>query len=368
MSQKQETETKREPAPKPKAETTAGGTAFIAADLMLVAAFLMSALFCVCTAFIDDGRVNVVINDDGKEIACDAWPSSVGELLAKNDIEVYEHDEISCALDDEITDGMTIKITRAFPIAVESQNDVVIVKMTKGTVGEALALAGVEYDADDEISELTFADIEPGMRITHTNVEIDYKTSYEELEFNEVTVKDSSMYKGQSKVVVEGENGEKLITRRITYKNGYQFSREIVDQVILKQAVDQVTNIGSKTRYQTSYAGEWREYKEPPTAGKNGWVEMTVDYITAYTGDGITAKGTVPKLGTIAVTPQYIPYYSQIYVKNYGYGTALDTGAFRNRFENGKRVNQLDLFFNTESECRRWGRKRNVTVLVKLNK
>ena len=32
----------------------------------------------------------------------------------------------------------------------------------------------------------------------------------------------------------------------------------------------------------------------------------------------------------------------------------------------GTPVNQLDLFMNTEKECRRWGRKRNVTVLVKL--
>lgn len=32
----------------------------------------------------------------------------------------------------------------------------------------------------------------------------------------------------------------------------------------------------------------------------------------------------------------------------------------------GTPVNQLDLWMNTEKEGRRWGRKRNVTVLVKL--
>ena len=337
-------------------------------DCVLLIALCVSALFCTISLCVQDFRVDVVLDIDGKRTEYRAKRTTVGKFLYAQGISLEQNDILSCSKSDELEDDMVISIFRAFPVAVESQNKVTIVKMTGGTVGEALVLAGVEHDTDDELSELPFADVEAGMKIVHTDVEVEYKSSYEELEFNEVTVKDSSMYKGQSKVVVQGSNGEKLITRRITYKDGILFSREIVDRVVLKEAVDQVTNVGTKTRYQTNYVGEWREYKEPPKAGVNGWVEMTVDYITAYSGDPITAMGTVPKLGTIAVTPQYIPYYSQIYVKNYGYGTALDTGAFRNRFENGRRVNQLDLFFNTEKECTRWGRKRNVTILVKLKK
>lgn len=366
-AEKPKTKEKKETEEKRRSTRLYGG--FITAvDVVLLAAFVMSALFCTVALTLDDGRVDIVLETDGVRTAYTVRSVSVGEFLESKGIELKENDKLLCNESDILEDGTVIRIERAFPVAVESQNKVTIVNMTEGTVGDALALAGVEYDHDDEISDLTFADIEAGMKITHTNVDVEYKSSYEELEFNEVTVKDSSMYKGESEVVVEGKNGEKLITRMVTYKDGFEVSREIVDQVVLRAAVDRVTNVGTRTRYQTNYVGEWREYKEPPVAGKNGWVEMTVDYITAYSGDPITAMGTVPKLGTIAVTPQYIPYYSQIYVKNYGYGTALDTGAFRNRFENGKRVNQLDLFFNTEKECTRWGRKRNVTVLVKLKK
>ena len=94
---------------------------------------------------------------------------------------------------------------------------------------------------------------------------------------------------------------------------------------------------------------------------------MKMDYITAYWQGSRTATGKRPKLGTIAVNPYYIPYGTQIYVSGYGYGTAQDTGAFRNyKRADGTPVNQLDLWMNTEKEGRRWGRKRNVTVLVKL--
>ena len=93
---------------------------------------------------------------------------------------------------------------------------------------------------------------------------------------------------------------------------------------------------------------------------------MTVDKITAYCTGTRTATGTSPKLGTIAVNTHYIPYGSEIYIKGYGYGTAEDTGAFRNYInDEGEPMNQLDLWFNTESEARRWGTKYDVTIWVK---
>lgn len=341
----------------------------LAVDALLLLAFAASALFCYVSLTAEDERLSVTLNMDGKSVNYQVWPTTVGAFLRANGIVLFEADEVSCPLDAKLKEGMKISIVRAFPVAVESGGGVTLVKLTKGTVGRALELAKIDYDVSDEISRLPFEDVTPGMRIRHTDVDVDYKTVYETLEYNEETIKDDTMYKGQSKIVTSGEDGQKQITRRITTKNGREFSREIVDQVVIKEAINEVIRVGTKIRYQTSYAGEWREYKEPPVAGKDGWIEMKMDYITAYSTGKRTARGTVPNLGTIAVNPYYIPYYSQIYVKNYGYGTALDTGAFRNRLnDDGTRVNQLDLFFNTEAECRRWGRKRNVTVLVKLRK
>ena len=91
---------------------------------------------------------------------------------------------------------------------------------------------------------------------------------------------------------------------------------------------------------------------------------MEVYRVTAYCKGSRTATGTRPKLGTIAVNPKLIPYGSQIYIKGYGYGTAQDTGAFRNYA--APKNNAIDLWFNSESEARRWGSKYNMTILVKM--
>ena len=73
-------------------------------------------------------------------------------------------------------------------------------------------------------------------------------------------------------------------------------------------------------------------YKIQYSENQSGWV--SADYISlssntsdkkvvktlnvkayAYTGDGITATGTVPKYGTIAVDPTVIPYGTKVYIK-----------------------------------------------------
>ena len=130
--------------------------------------------------------------------------------------------------------------------------------------------------------------------------------------------------------------------------------------------MDEIIRVGTKIRYQTNFKGETRRWKEAPKDGVNGWKSMKVDKITAYCTGTRTATGTTPKLGTIAVNTYYFKYGTQLYVRGYGYGTARDTGAFR-KYTNssGKPMNQLDLWFNSESEARRWGTKYNVTIWYK---
>ena len=164
----------------------------------------------------------------------------------------------------------------------------------------------------------------------------------------------------------QGKDGKKQITQRITVKDGVEVSREVVDQIITEKAVDEIIRVGTKIRYQTNFKGETRRWKEAPKDGVNGWKSMKVDKITAYCTGTRTATGTTPKLGTIAVNTYYFKYGTQLYVRGYGYGTARDTGAFR-KYTNssGKPMNQLDLWFNSESEARRWGTKYNVTIWYK---
>ncbi|WML34954.1 3D domain-containing protein [Clostridium sp. OS1-26] len=82
---------------------------------------------------------------------------------------------------------------------------------------------------------------------------------------------------------------------------------------------------------------------------------------TAYSGDGVTASGTstqrdIDGYSTIAVDPRVIPLGSRVYVEGYGYAVAEDIGG-------AIKGNIIDVFFQSESEARSWGR-RSVTVYI----
>ena len=84
---------------------------------------------------------------------------------------------------------------------------------------------------------------------------------------------------------------------------------------------------------------------------------------TAYTSSAsepLTASGTKPVrnpsgFSTIAVDPKVIPLGSLVYVHGYGFAKATDTGSAINGMI-------IDVYMNSEQECKAWGRKYNVIV------
>ena len=355
---------RRAPRPEPPAPPASRKAPLWPLALMGLGGVLAAAFFAYALT-LPDPRIPVTLLADGVQREYKIRGETVEALLDRAGITLSSGDSVSPALDTPLEAGMAVEVTRAYPVSVQSGGKVQVLYMSEGTVGEALSKAKVAYAAGDELSQLPFEDLEPGMRITHTAVDISYDVSYQTLEYDQVVIKDEDEYEDYREVEVEGENGRKQVTQRVIVKDGLEVSREVADQVVISPAVDEVVRIGTKIRYQTSYVGEYRRWKAAPEEG-DGWKKMTVDKITAYCTGTRTATGTSPKLGTIAVNTHYIPYGSEIYIKGYGYGTAEDTGAFRNYInDEGEPMNQLDLWFNTESEARRWGTKYDVTIWVK---
>ena len=78
---------------------------------------------------------------------------------------------------------------------------------------------------------------------------------------------------------------------------------------------------------------------------------------TGYTYSGAqTASGVWPYVGGVAVDPNLIPLGSKLYIEGYGPARAVDTGR-------AIKGNRIDLFFDTESQCKAWGR-RSVAVSI----
>ena len=96
------------------------------------------------------------------------------------------------------------------------------------------------------------------------------------------------------------------------------------------------------------------------------YTRLIQGHATAYYGGTLTATGTRPMQGTVAVDPREIPYGTRMYITSadgsivYGYAVAEDTGGFI-YWPNGATV---DLYMWTYSDCVQWGwRMANIYIL-----
>ena len=330
--------------------------------ISLLVGVAASSLFLGWALVYSDTSIPVTVQVNGQTHNILTKAQTVEEMLQGNGIVLKDGDVMNYEPTSALLPNMEVTITSSFPVAVSSGGEVSVLQMREGSVGTALILADVKYDADDELTALPYADVEPGMLIRHIDVRTEYMTVDEVIEFDEEIIKDDKIYIGNDKIVTQGKDGEKRTVRRIVYRDGALSSREIMNQIILKEAVDEVKIVGTKIRYQTSLTGDTRVWKPKPTKDQIKETIVAVE-VTAYTHTGSrTATGRHPRVGYVAVNPNIIPYGTKLYIPGYGYCTAQDTGAFRH--ENGGNKNQIDLFMETEKECKKWGRKNNVTIYI----
>lgn len=100
-----------------------------------------------------------------------------------------------------------------------------------------------------------------------------------------------------------------------------------------------------------------------PAPVSRGQANKRVYYLTTtgytYTGN-LTATETVPGRGTIAADPRYFRFGTKLWVEGYGYGKVLDSGnkiKGNTPWPKGSGLANLDLFYETEKEALKWGRK-----------
>ncbi|MBY1123906.1 3D domain-containing protein, partial [Clostridioides difficile] len=139
-----------------------------------------------------------------------------------------------------------------------------------------------------------------------------------------------------------------------TYHNGKKVEKEFVKKVVKAEPVNKVVSKGTKVEMQVaSSRGESSRRmasSSSSSSSSNNGKNMRV-VATAYTGHSITATGTKPKWGTIAVDPKVIPYGTKVYIPQFDMVfTAEDCGG-------AIKGNKIDIYMNDSKTVYNWGRK-----------
>jgi len=214
----------------------------------------------------------------------------------------------------------------------------------KRTVGDVLEYKDIALQSYDYISESLDTTLTPDMIIAIVRVVKETEVVKEVVLRETMYREDSSLDRGVTSVVIEGNDGEQELIYQVTLVDGKEAERILLEKNILLQAVDREIAVGISDRITIGSIS--RGYRKSMT--------MTA---TAYTHTGNpTFTGVMPQRGTIAVDPNVIPLGQEVYVVGYGYAIAQDTGG-------AIRGNKIDVFKDTRDEAINWGR-RTVKVYI----
>lgn len=121
--------------------------------------------------------------------------------------------------------------------------------------------------------------------------------------------------------------------------------------------VSNTTSASPKTSTSKSNVVDKKEpVKEEKTTSNAKGRKLTVN-ASAYSGHNITATGTTPKWGTIAVDPSVIPYGTKVYIPMFDkVFVAEDCGG-------AIKGNKIDIFMGSEQQCTNFGRQ-NIEIQI----
>ncbi|WP_242824141.1 3D domain-containing protein [[Clostridium] dakarense] len=208
----------------------------------------------------------------------------------------------------------------------------------KNTVKDLLDENSVKYDSNDKITPSLDSKLTDNMKIKVIDISKKQEREYEDIAFEVKLVDDKNLLKGKTEVEAEGELGKKELVYDLTYHDGKLVEKKLINENISKDPVDKIVKKGAKEEFIVASRG---------SNSRRISVEAT-----AYSGDGITSTGTIPKWGTIAVDPRIIPYGSKVYIPQFNKTfTAEDCGG-------AIKGNIIDIFMGSNSEAYKWGRRR----------
>jgi len=144
--------------------------------------------------------------------------------------------------------GLTLQVTTPKKVSLVADGKTRTVTSTSTTVFGLLAELGVTKKLDDVVSPAMPTALDDGMKVVLKRVVIRKGRTTEAIGYSTTTQKDSSLYKGQSKVAKAGKKGSKVVVRQRTWVDGKLTTTKILSQRVTAKPVNAVIKVGTKAR------------------------------------------------------------------------------------------------------------------------
>ena len=309
----------------------------------------------------------VTIIVDGETIEVVSYGNTVEELLKAEEIILADGAYINLPLDAKLEHNAHIIIKQPKYYILNVGEEKEEIRSVHVNVKDILKDLDISLGKDDYTIPSLSDNVSDGAEIQVFRVKKIVENVEEKIPHEKVINKSDKLDIGVSKVVQKGQDGTKHIEIKRVFENDKLISEDILGEEIINKPIPEITEEGTRKKVAPKRAAPSR----PQMASRGGLNARKVISMTATgydlsfascgknpgdRGYGITASGTKAKIGTASVDPRVIPLGTRLYIesldstKDYGYAVAEDTGG-------AIKGNRIDLFFNTASDARRFGRR-----------
>lgn len=271
----------------------------------------------------------VVVTIDGKKVVRWTTAKNVAEVLAQ----LNQSDP-----DNLVSVSRSLDISRAgLSFSMQTAKDVTVTiggktqKITAvGTVADALKAAKVEVDSSDAVNPGLGTPLSDDMKITLTMVDQKSQKRRVAVPFSTKKVEDSSLSKGEIKVITKGVNGINEETWTVVFKDGKKVSEKKVSSKVVNAPVTQVVKVGTKTASSSSPSTRSSSASHRSTASQSSdpVTSGTTCLASTYgegdgTAGGPTASGETFDPSAFTAASKTLPLGSTIRVTNVSNGRTV---------------------------------------------
>ncbi|MGV8908386.1 MAG: transglycosylase family protein [Propionicimonas sp.] len=190
----------------------------------------------------------VTLNVDGTPITIDTTASTLGTVLADTAVTNLDAAWVSVMPTAQLPrTGLTVTVSTPKRVLLKVAGKIIQVTSTATTVADLLAQQNILLSESDQIQPATATTVADGQRIVLDRVVVRTRTKTEAVKFTTVRKLNTSLWKGESRVLTTGKVGKATRTYRITVVNGEVTRKLVISSSVLSKPVTRVVEVGTKT-------------------------------------------------------------------------------------------------------------------------
>lgn len=251
---------------------------------------------------------------------------TAGEALREAGFQLYATDFIDPPANTPLSGEMTITYRPSQELMVSTSEGEVRIRSSAGTVGAALAEAGMPLEGLDYSLPADSDPLPADGQVRVVRVSESLQLIQKSFPFETETVSSPDVALGTQEIEQPGQEGLAVARTRIRYEDGQEVSRVTEDETVVRPPQTRVVNTGTKIVVNTATVdGETLDY----------WLAYEM-YATIYSpcnsGTGGCSYGTASGLragrGVVAMDRSMYSYLqgARVYIPGYGYAVVGDVG------------------------------------------